>query len=186
MKLTLIIITGLATLTIAFYGYYGGFVKISIKESECGGETLVYEDMKGDYSQSGKVSDKVYHTLLEKHNITTYKGFGIYFDNPREVAKEDLRSMVGCILEEEDIDKVELLQADIKIRRYPATRYITAEFPMKGFPSVILGIFKVYPALQEYCNANGYSVNTPVMEIWDKPNKKIIYRKEIIKEDINN
>ena len=33
----------------------------------------------------------------------------------------------------------------------------------------------------DYTDENGYELDTPVMEIWDIPNKKITYRKQLIK-----
>ncbi len=162
-------------------GYFGVFKTISSEIIECGGETLVYEKMTGDYSQSGTVSNRVYHKLKDVYGIETTKGFGIYYDNPKTVEKNDLRSDIGCILES-DFDKLESLKSDFQVSQYPQSEHLVAEFPYKGMPSIILGIIKVYPALNDYSEKNGYELDTPVMEIWDIPNKKITYRKELIKQ----
>ena len=45
----------------------------------------------------------------------------------------------------------------------------------------MFGIMKVYPALDKYLKEHKYS-DSPIMEIYDVPNKKIIYRKEIIEK----
>jgi len=60
-------------------------------------------------------------------------------------------------------------------------KYIVTEFPHKGNMSIIVSIMKVYPALNKYMEENGYEQNVPVMEIYDMPNKKILYRAEAIK-----
>lgn len=39
---------------------------------------------------------------------------------------------------------------------------------------------KVYPAIEKYVEINGCKNEGSVMEIYDVPNKKIVYRKEII------
>ena len=39
---------------------------------------------------------------------------------------------------------------------------------------------KVYPAMGTVIQKEGYSEKGAVMEIYDIPNKKIIYRKEIV------
>jgi hypothetical protein len=39
---------------------------------------------------------------------------------------------------------------------------------------------KVYPAIEKFVEENGYKKEGAVMEIYDVPNKKIVYRKEII------
>jgi len=41
---------------------------------------------------------------------------------------------------------------------------------------------KVYPALNKFAKQNGFNEESAVMEIYDVPNKKILYRKEIIKQ----
>ncbi|MFW6222251.1 MAG: hypothetical protein ACOC3T_01430, partial [Bacteroidota bacterium] len=58
--------------------------------------------------------------------------------------------------------------------------YIVAEFPFKGKLSIIFGIMKVYPSIEKFVKKKGYSNDGAVMEIYDVPNKKILYRKEII------
>ena len=92
MNIVLIIIAVLAVLLIAVYAYYGGFGKISFRIENQGGETIVYENVTGDYSQTPKVSDKIYYALLNEEKIETTKGIGIYYDNPKKVDKDKLRS----------------------------------------------------------------------------------------------
>ena len=185
MKLKLIIfgIIGLLLLfVIGTYTYYGGFEGPTIKVEECGGETLVYEKMTGDYAQSSTVSTRVYQKLLDDYGILTTKGFGIYYDNPKTKTKTNLRADVGCILES-DLDKLEVLKTDFEVSEYPVGEYLVSEFPYKGVPSIMFGVLKVYPLFETYVEENGYEMDTPVMEIWDMPNKKITYRKKLIKRD---
>jgi hypothetical protein len=81
---------GISVLTgVAFYGYYGGFIKPGISITTSGGETLIYEKIVGDY----------------------------------------------------------------------------------------FSLIKVYPALNKFALENGLSDDSAVMEIYDIPNKKIIYQK---------
>ncbi|MCD4818722.1 MAG: GyrI-like domain-containing protein [Candidatus Cloacimonetes bacterium] len=178
------ILFGLVTLIIAFvvfYAYYGGFKKIKFRIIEAGGETLVYEEITGDYKQSGVVMDKIYHSLLNEDKIETYKGFGVYYDNPQKVEKSKLRSEAGCVLKQNDLVKITELKEKYSIRIFPQKKYITTEFPFKGKISVIFSIMKVYPVLNKFAKENGYNENSFVMEIYDVPNKKILYRKEIMK-----
>lgn len=179
MKVVLLIITVLIITIIVVYAYYGGFKRINFSVKEQGGETLVYENMTGDYKQTPAVSDRVYYSLLNEYGIATTKGFGIYYDNPKEVEKSKLRSEIGCIVENLDSVMIDKLSGKFQIKTYPYKSYITAEFPFKGKLSVMFGIMKVYPALEKYLKEHGYS-DGPIMEIYDVPNKKIIYRKEII------
>lgn len=179
MKTSLIILCSVVLIVLAFIAYYGGFTKIDIHIEEQGGETVVYEDITGDYRKSGLVMDKIYHSLLKNEGIETYKGYGEYFDNPQKVEKSQLRSQAGSIIEEEDLPKLLTLTGDFKVKQLPKQDYIVAEFPYKGKISILFSIFRVYPALQKFSEENDYSLETSIMEIYDMPNKKIRYRKAI-------
>ncbi len=182
MRIFLIIVAIVVIALLLFYYFYGGFKKVEVKTSQVGGETLVYEKLKGDYRQSGDVMDKIYKSLLEEDKIETFKGFGIYYDNPKIVEKEKLRSEAGCIIEEKDLVKLSETNDKYNIKVFPTKEYITAEFPYKGKLSVVFSILKVYPALGKYAVENRYDENTSVMEIYDVPNKKIYYRKELVRK----
>ena len=43
----------------------------------------------------------------------------------------------------------------------------------------MMGIMKVYPAMNRFVSENGFDEDGWVMEIYDMPGKKIVYRKEI-------
>ena len=182
MKIILIISAILVIAMAVFYSNYGGFNKINILVAKTGGEVLIYEEIQGEYNQSAAIMDKIYFALLNEDKIETFKGFGIYYDNPQKVEKSKLRSEAGCILENKDIDKLPILENKYAIRTFLEKEYIITEFPYKGKPSIFLGIMKVYPALNNFVKLNGFKEDSFVMEIYDIPNNKILYRKELIKE----
>ncbi|MCD4792268.1 MAG: hypothetical protein K8R54_03480 [Bacteroidales bacterium] len=157
MKIILIVSAILIVAFIVFYTYFGGFKKINISVSKSGGEVLIYEKIQGDYRQSGVIMDKIYNSLLNEDKIETFKGFGIYYDNPRKVEKSKLRSEAGCILEKKDIDKLPILENKYTVRTFPEKEYIITEFPYKGKVSIFFSIMKVYPALNKFANKNGYN-----------------------------
>ena len=179
MNILLIIILSILVLLIIFFAFYGGFKKIKCKIVEEGEETLVYKEMIGDYAKSGKLSDEVYNTLLNEYKIETYKGFGIYYDNPKQVEKSKLRSEIGCIIEEKDLSKITHLKGELKTKVYPKRSYILSEFPFKGKSSIFIGLMKVYPAMEKFIIKNALNKEGAAMEIYDVPNKMIRYRKEI-------
>ena len=181
MKIVLIILAVLVVSLIAVYAYYGGFKKISFSIEKQGGEFIVYENLVGDYSQSPKVSDRVYYALLNDEKIETTKGIGIYYDNPKNVAKDKLRSEIGCIVENADSTTMARLSEKYLVKTLPQSEFVVAEFPFKGKLSALFGIMTVYPALDKFCEEQGYA-ESPITEIYDVPNKKIIYRKEARKE----
>jgi hypothetical protein len=179
LQIIIVVVTVILVVVAAFAAYWGAFKRVKFSVVEQGGETLVYQEMTGDYSQSGVVMDKVYYSLLNDYQIETFKGFGIYHDNPQKVEKSKLRSEVGCILEVSDYHRIGELESNFQIKTYPEAKYIVTEFPYKGKFSVIFGIMKVYPALNKFVKQNAYSEQGAVMEIYDTPNQKIVYRKEL-------
>ena len=161
--------------------YFDGLKKILVTISKQGGETLVYEKVTGDYRLSAKVMDKIYYSLLEDHDIETFKGFGIYYDNPRKVEKSKLRSEAGCILEDTSDKVIERIAGKYNIKLFSAKDFMVAEFPYRGKLSVMMGIMKVYPAMNKFAVENGFEEDGWVMEIYDIPGKKIVYRKEMVR-----
>ncbi|GHV83198.1 hypothetical protein AGMMS50212_05380 [Spirochaetia bacterium] len=182
MKTVSIIIVVLILVLIVTSAYFGLFSKINVRVEEQGGETIVYENMVGDYGKAAGVTDKIYHDLLDNYKIETTKGFGIYYDNPKNTDKDKLRSEIGCVVENTGSSTETLISKLLQkypIRILPVQNYIVTEFPFKGTVSVLFGIMRVYPAIDKFCKTNNYK-DAPIMEIYDVPNKKIIYRKEII------
>lgn len=181
MKITFIVLTVLASLLFVLYVYFDGLKKVNIKIAKQGGETLVYEEYIGDYRNSAIVMDRIYYSLMQNEGIKTFRGFGIYYDDPRKVERNRLRSEAGCILEDPGNEILDNLAGKYNIKLLPAKDFIVTEFPYKGKMSVISGTVRVYPALNKYVKERGFDESGWVMEIYDVPGKKIIYRKEIIK-----
>jgi hypothetical protein len=179
MKYIIIIgVLGAIAVLLLFYLYYMGFFnKIEITEKEMGPYKVAFKEHIGDYKETGKIMDEIYHSLLDD-GVETYKGFGIYYDDPKVVKKDKLRSIAGSIIEEKDYDKIDKLKDKYGIKTIDKTRSITTEFPFKNKMSIMFGIMKVYPELNKYIDSKGYKRGY-VMEIYDVPNKKTIYVAEI-------
>ncbi len=180
MKIVVLVLFCLVLAGFIVYACYGGLKKLKIEIAEQGGETVVYEAITGDYRQSGVVMDKVYYALLNNLKIETYKGYGKYLDNPKKVEKSKLRSEAGCIIDNGDISNPVLVTCGFKIKILPVQRYIVTEFPYIGKMSVLFSITRVYPALARFAVKQGFDADGAVTEIYNVPEKKIFYRKEII------
>jgi len=174
MKLIVSVLGVLIILIVVTLSYYGLFTRVSIAEKDMGGFWLLYEQHVGAYKEVGPVMDKIYSRLLGEDAIEASRGFGLYYDDPKKVKKENLRSVVGCILDKQDENRIDYLKKNYKIKYYPASKSVVAEFPFKGTLSIFLGIFKVYPQLAEYITQHNYPPG-PIMEIYDTPNEKIFY-----------
>lgn len=170
MKKVLIAIGIIIALFVIALAYYGAFTSVVVYEKKMGPFQLVYEKHVGNYKEVGEVIYKVYQSL-KKDSIETTRGFGLYYDNPKQVENTKLRSVVGCILD--DKSKAGVLK-NYNIKEYPVSNCVVAEFPNKGTMSIIVGIFKAYPALGKYMNEKNY-MGGPIMEIYDGVNKKIYY-----------
>jgi len=180
LKTVGLIVLVLIICVIAVFGYYGGFKSIDVIITKQGGETVIYKDVTGDYSQTPDVTNEVYEALLNDYKIETTKGVGIFYDNPQKVEKSKLRSRIGCILDS-DVDSLTLAKISEKynVMVLPKAKYIATDFPMKGGLSMLVGIIKAYPALNKYIEDNNIKEDGPVTEIYDVPGKKVIYRKEL-------
>jgi DNA gyrase inhibitor GyrI len=179
MKILIIIVLAIVATAFGVYAYLGGFQKINFSIRDAGGEVLVYENHIGEYKNTGPVMDKIYYSLLEEEKIETYKGFGIYYDDPSKVDKTKLRSEVGCILENPDAETLERLNGKYKIKTFPKGSYLVAEFPYKGKMSVIMGIMRVYPVMNTFIKEHNIAEDGYIMEIYDVPGKRIEYRKTL-------
>ncbi|MDR0969926.1 MAG: GyrI-like domain-containing protein [Lentimicrobiaceae bacterium] len=181
LKITAIIVALFLMLIFGQYAYLGGFSKIKFQTIECGNEILVYEKMTGSYSETPRVMDSIYYRLLHEFGIETGKGFGIYYDNPQYVEAEKLRSEIGVILEPKDRNRISEIDSTFCVKTLPVEMYLVAEFPFKSPLSIFIGMSKVYPAMTKYVAQHQLNDGL-VMEIYDVPNKKIIYRKLIQSE----
>jgi hypothetical protein len=113
--------------------------------------------------------------------IETYKGLGIFYDNPQKVEKEKLRADAGCIIEPKDIERLETGNCRYKVKKLPQSHSIVAELPYKGNLSVLMGYLKVFPAIDKYREKHHLN-DGPLISITDIPNKKVLYRKLIMPE----
>jgi DNA gyrase inhibitor GyrI len=175
MKIFLIIVAVLLALVIGAMAYFGAFTKVTVTERTMPAMTIVYAKHTGDYSTIKPVMDSVYFALLKKEKIAAGRGFRLYYDNPRDVVKEKLRSLGGCILEAQDEQKADSLrQKGYKVAVLAQTKALYAQFSFKGPLSIIIGVFKVYPAMMKY--QSGKKITPcPVMEIYNITQKKIEY-----------
>ena len=162
---------------LGFLGYFSFFKSINFIEKEMGPFTVAYIEYTGPYQEAEAIMEEVCNHLLADE-ITLIKEFGVFYDNPREVRESELRSMVGCIIEGEDIKKISNSSEKYQIQVIPKKLSVLTEFPYKNQMSILFGVMKIYPALEEYLIENEY-VRTPIMEIYDLQNGKITYLTEV-------
>jgi hypothetical protein len=173
MKIAFIIAIIIVIAVLGWLAYFGAFTKVGVVEKQLGPLWLAYEKHIGDYKKVAQIMDKMYRDL-KKSGVETTRGFGMYFDNPRKVEKDKLRSVVGCILDNVDSTTIESLKVKFRLKPYPQSKCVVSQFPFKGKPSIIMGIFKVYPKLSKHLKKQSQR-EIPIMEIYDVPGKTISY-----------
>jgi hypothetical protein len=177
MKKSRVVLLGVALVissVLIFMGYIGFFAKINIEDKEEGGYTVVGKEFVGEYSKVGKSMLDV-DKELKNVGIASTKGFGIYYDDPQKVPSDKCRSLVGDILEEKDLNRIEELKGKgFKVDTITRISSIVAYFPIKSSWSYMIGPMKVYPEFSKYISEKKYKT-TKSIEIYDVPNKKIIF-----------
>lgn len=178
MKKVVVVVLVLAVAALAYLAYAGAFASVKVTGQKMGPYNLMFTQQKGDYRQTGKTIMAV-ADALKALGVEPESAFGIYYDNPREVKKEDLRADVGMILTSAELRKAAKLRKQYKTRTLAAQDCLTAEMPFKGGVSIYLGIMKAYPALGREAEARGMRLGA-IMEIY-VPGKTITYVAQIRK-----
>ncbi|OGJ52156.1 hypothetical protein A2335_02490 [Candidatus Peregrinibacteria bacterium RIFOXYB2_FULL_32_7] len=176
-KVLVIIILAVVVIMFVFLSYFGAFEKIEIVEKEAGPYNFVYEDHTGAYIDIGSVFDEM-EGRLNEDGIEYVASLGIYYDNPTQVAEENLRSKGGYILSDEMYAKVEALNT-YKRMKIEAKKYITIEYPYKHTITMMFAPMRVYPKFAAYLKKKGYRQEGLALEMYE--DEKISYMMEIIK-----
>lgn len=173
----LIIIGGIAGIfsvaVLVFLGSMGMFGKLAVAEKEMGPYTHVYESFKGPYQETGKIFDKVYKEVRAM-GINSTVGLGVYYDDPSDVAKDELRSDCGLVLPEDAMDKLDQLKEKFQVNLLEKKPSIVTVFPVKNTMSYMFGPMKAYPALGKYADKNNLKI-IKTYEVYDEPNKQIVF-----------
>ncbi|MBN2160107.1 MAG: GyrI-like domain-containing protein [Spirochaetes bacterium] len=162
-----------ATISI-FLIYSGLFTPVVIEEKAMGPFNLAYEEHRGDYGKTGDILERVRGSLEKEHSIKSARGFGIFYDDPKKVPVEKLRSEVGYIVEETDAARLKSGGTALKFRTYPRLNCVVAEFPLRNTVSMFIGLMRVYPEMDRYIKEKGYSPGHS-MEIYSLTDKKVTY-----------
>lgn len=180
LKIILIVILVLIIGFVAFLVYMGVFSNPKAYEGVTGPYTMAYEEFVGDYKKSGVVFDKVFKQL-KADGIETTRAIGIYFDDPRKVPVDKLRSHCGIVVENKDLGKFAKVKSKYKVKQIKKHKSIIVEFPIKNMMSYMIAPMKCYTILVNYAKEKGYQMTMP-FEFYDMPGKKILFIMELKKK----
>ena len=154
---------GLAVVLIVilgFLGYAGLFTKIEVTINNFGPFYMMYKEKTGDYKDLGDLFDEFDDLRKEMSDDVGDPAayvFGIYHDNPNVVEESKLRGEVGLLLAEKKYlqmkDQTE--SKDYQFKTIPKKEYFSTNFPMVTELSMFIGIFRAYPALEDYITEYG-------------------------------
>ncbi|MGF7141253.1 hypothetical protein [Roseimarinus sediminis] len=181
MKSTLIIFLFLLLSVLTYLGFYNAFYSPKINTGIDGGEIIVYQTSKGQYHLTDSLMKIVFNEVYEVNNIVVNKGFSKFYSTPDYRDKQTIGFDAGCIVEPADSLKLSAIDETFSITKIEKTHYLLSEFPLKGRMSILIGARKVYPQLDKYCKENGYRMDVPVFEIYDRKAQKITYRRTLVK-----
>lgn len=173
MTIFVVLLTIFAGLAI-YLGQFGLFASVNIAEQNKGNYWLVYKSAKGDYQQTAALTALVQESLEQDYQIESKRCFGLYYDNPQDVAASELRSIVGCMVKTRAEAQQVALSDQWRVAEFPASPSVATQFPWRGQQSIMIGIFKVYPPLTTYIAKHDIEMR-PIMEIYDQQQKQIEY-----------
>ncbi|XP_033114688.1 testis-expressed protein 264-like [Anneissia japonica] len=163
----------LLCVTVLFFLFYSGLlnpIRFKAGKPPVGRLHVGYKFGRGEYSSVGLGE---HFTEISKLAPSTYRCFGMYYDNPERVPSDKLRYIVGVILSEGDEEpdkelKEKLLSYGYSFYSFPeVTNMVYTTFPNTSFLSVTIAIQRVYPAFSSYIEDNGLSAH-PLFEIYGK------------------
>jgi len=136
--------------------------------------TIVYSDYIWDYKNVWPVMDGIY-SILKKAGIQQIAWIWIYHDNPEKVPVDQLRSQIGSVIDAEDISKIADLWLSYQTQIVAKSQNLVVSFPYKNKISYMIWAMKVYPFLNSYISSKWYTIEDPMIEIYDTTNKTIYY-----------
>lgn len=153
----------IASLTLLVYlsFHLGVFKTVEIKEEVRGPYYLLYQKHTGPYFQISELISKI-ELSAKQASLSCDLTFGEYFDNPKEVDADRLRSRGGCLSLQPYTRALDGLEID----HLPEQRYVIAKF--SGSPSI--GPWKVYPRVQAYLDERRLHSMEESVEIYDIKN----------------
>ncbi|XP_037070772.1 testis-expressed protein 264-like [Pollicipes pollicipes] len=169
MILVCIVLAVLILLTLlVFLGHLGLFSEVDVKSGTPPFRelTICYKFNRGPYKGCGHFFTEIYSIAPELKTI------GFYYDDPERVNAYELRYAVGAILSdgikpEPEGVRQRVARYGFKVATFPAIEHaVLASFPYKATLSIVLAIWKVYPALKEYIKRSSLCA-WPMIELYD-------------------
>lgn len=167
LKISALIVIVLVIALLAIGFYLGVFNSVNIEKGITGPYKIACLDHIGPYKDIVKKIQSV-KKLLDEQKITPISACGIYYDDPKSVPSDKLRSKGGYLVEGdvklEILEKLEIPEREVivaKIKAHPAIA------PMKIYPKIIKWLLEnnficIGPGLEIYHKDGIVEVQMPI------------------------
>lgn len=156
---------------LAWYGYFGAVV---VREKPVGPYLMVYKKYTGSPGGVGPLISAIHQDLSTEFEITSMVDFGLYYDDPKVVAPEKCRAIVGCIIEDDKEGDLHAISEKYIVATLPRGMAVVADYPYKNKLSILFGVLKGYPAVRQYVEEHQLGTK-PVLELYDVSRQRIRY-----------
>lgn len=153
-KIALVVLVLVVVLAVIGF-FLGIYSPVSIEKATAGPYQIVCLDHIGPYKGICKKIQNV-KKLLDEQEIIPVAACGIYYDNPKTVPSDKLRSKGGFIVEG-DVEVEILERLDISHREVVIAK-------VKAHPAI--APIKTYAKLGKWLGANNFTVAGPCLEIY--------------------
>lgn len=154
----------LALLMLGGAAWLGVFKTIEVKEGSRGPWRIAFQEGRGPYKGAGKAMEEV-RAEVERSGAKAIKGYGLYFDDPKQVPQDKLRWEAGVLVDEVASKILARAKGRYTLKDMVQSEAIHASFPFKSMLSIFVGISKVYPALDKKRQQLGWG-GGPIMELY--------------------
>ena len=134
----------------------GFFNPVSISKREKGPYKLVYLPHTGPYYQTAKTIKNV-KKILQTTALKAGESCALYYDDPKNVPQNKLRSKGGVLVKD-----VVSLKPPLQWQEIPARAVIVGK--IKSHPAI--ASIKVYPKLHKWLREHNLKAGTPSLEIY--------------------
>lgn len=144
------VIIGLLALVVlaalAFFAWLGGFSTVQTGTGTFQATEIVFATHRGPYEKIGETW-RAFDERMKAAGVAACDGVALYLDPP-EVEPGQLRSVIGCRIDDYSEDKQAALKSTFPHAILPEADAYTASFPFRHYASFILAPIKVYPAFE--------------------------------------
>ncbi len=158
---------------VAVLGWYGYFSSVTTQEKPIGPFLIVYKKHVGSVDRAA-ITSQMRRFLSAGLPESSLTDFSLDYDDPKQVAAEDRRSLVGCVLEYGQEADLHAISKQYTIATIPRGMAVVCDYPYKNKPSLFFGLLKGYSALLGHGDTPGL-VTKPVLALYDTSRGRIRY-----------